>query len=678
MSNQATPRILLISQWPNLKNGEYELIEKIKQTGYKIAVVDYFGFHVDTGESLNRAMLSSDFDFAISFHYDTPKFLNIPTFLWVANPLEFMHLRGDYRTVLFHHLRAYDDYLYNGSTTLKEHIRNVVGTEWSDTGLEMFPSCSKKSLIPPKSLDKLLSATAQKVFYCGVNWERGIDRVGRAQGLLDILQDKGAAEFYGPNTLEGTSPWEGFRSYKGEIPFDGISMSRVMQDYGAVLAVSSPAHIKSQTSSSRVFEGLAAGVPVISDENSHVKKLFGDLVYYFQGHTEEARAQSILDALQRINKNPAEARDRVIQAQALLAQRYCFEPCFDKAISQIEKSTSDKHALTHGEPDTASSLDVFLFHHDPDPSSPGNGPHFLNALQVIEAAGHAARSRGIKVRITCWGEQSTVITQQQLPRGVSWEHCLPQGLTDLGWDGLRLGEKVALLAEKVSGKFATFLTQFDFPQYDCFSKPLGWFASNPAVNSPGLHVGGFFVNDLTQKAALGTLGILRNNSSVSLYRWTQNSLAEHQMGSLFFDQGALKLLAANQISRFDSILPVSIIIAATRLDMSLHRSRHFLLRTEFGHFHRHYDAYRKASERGFWAQHYDLVTNYNHELNALYDIHHESSVAREIMDQVSGHALPPLPPVDPAVHVVNQFIGRLRPIYRKLRTFKRSVTLWSH
>jgi hypothetical protein len=668
MSTRASsPRILLISQWPKVKNGEYELVERIKQTGYKIAVVDYFGFNVDTGECLNRAALTEDFDFAISLHYDTPKFLNISTFLWVANPLEFMHLRGDYRTVLLHHLRAYDDYLYNGSDTLKTHIRNVVGGEWRDTGLEMFPSCSSGAMIRPKALDQLGSETARRVFYCGVNWERGVDRAGRAHGLLDILQDKDAADFYGPNKFEGFSPWEGFKSYKAEIPFDGVSMVRVMQNYGAVLAVSSPAHMKSRTSSSRVFEGIAAGVPVISDENPHVQSLFGDLVYYFRGTTEEERAQSILDALQRINQNRAEARERVIQAQALMAQRYCFEPCFASALASIDR---DFRARAVGQAVPAKRVDVYLFHHDADPCSPGNSPHFHNAVYVIKAAGYAAQRLGVQVRITGCGEQPAILAERQLPPGVSWQQYQPQDLTGQSWDGLRLGEKVALLAQKADGDYSTFLTQFDFPQYDSFSKALDWFAADPDRRAQGLHVGGFFVNDLTQKAPLGTVGILRNNASVSLYRWTQNSLAEHQMATLFFGREALDLLAVDQIGRFDSILPVSIIAAAVGRNKPLHRSRHILTRVQCGHFHRHYEAYRKATERGFWAQHYDLVTNYNHELNALYDIHHESAAAREIADQVSGHTLPPVPPVDPAVHAVNQVIGKLRPAYRMLRKIR--------
>jgi hypothetical protein len=656
-NDPVSPRILLISQWPSVKNGEYELIEKIKKTGYKITVVDFFGFDVESGRCLNASTLHLDYDFAISFHYDTPKFLNLPIFLWVANPLEFMHLRGDYRNVLLHHLRAYDEYLYNGSDVLKRHIKNVVGSEWNDSQLEMFPACSRGELVPPKQLDQLETEAAHKVFYCGVNWERGSDRAGRAQGLLDILQQKDAADFYGPNKLEGISPWEGFSSYKGEIPFDGVSMMQVMRQYGAVLAVSSPAHIKSETSSSRVFEGIAAGVPVISDENPHVKHLFGDLVYYFSGRTEQERALSILAELNEINTNPSEARSRVLRAQKLMSERFCFEPSFERALRYRQECMVVRLATLAGR-----NLDVFLLHHDVDPRAEGSTADFLNFLHVAEAAGHAAQLHGVHVRIIiCGGVHPG---QTKLPENVSLEEVKARDLTGKDWEKLRLGEKVSLLSPKNQADFVTFLTQFDYSNYDAFSKALDWFSAAPAERANGIHVGGFYVNDQSQKAPLGTSGILRNNSSLGLYRWSQNSLAEHQLATLMFGAKSLHLLDADQIGRFDVLLPISLIAAASAQGLPLHRSRHILHRVRFGDFHRHYEAYREAAAKGFWAQHYELVTNYNHELNALYDVHHESPVAREIIDQVSGHALPPMPPVDPAIHAVNGFIGRLRPVYR--------------
>lgn len=666
MDNKSvSQRILLISQWPNVRNGEYELIEKIKQTGYTIKVVDYFGFDVKSGQCLNTATLSLDYDFAISFHYDTPKFLNLPTFLWVANPLEFMHLREDYRSVLLHHLRAYDEYLYNGSNLLKRHIKNVVGSEWADSQLEMFPACSLRELVSPKSLDQLETEAGHKVFYCGVNWERGIDRAGRAQGLLDILEERDAADFYGPNKLEGISPWAGFKSYKGEIPFDGVSMARVMRQYGAVLAVSSPAHIKSETSSSRVFEGIAAGVPVISDENPHVKHLFGDLVFYFSGKSEKERAESVLAALSEINSNPTEARNRVIRAQALMAERFCFEPCFERMLRYRQERMSVRSTTL-----AQKNLDVFLLHHDGDAEAQGSTSDFPNIQHVVEAAGHAAKLHGVHVRIvTCGG---VLPSQPKLPLDVALITIQSTDLTSRDWSRLRLGEKVALLTTKSRADFVTFLTQFDYPNYDAFSKALDWFSAAPSERANGLHISGFYVSDQTVTAPLGTTGILRNNSSSGLYRWTQNSLAEHQFSTLMFGAKSLQLLNKDQIDRFDVLLPISVIAATLAQGLTTYRSRHILYRVKFGHFHRHYEAYRKATEKGFWAQHYELTTNYNHELNALYDVHHESPIAREIIDQVSGHALPAMPPVDPAIHTINNLIARLRPLYRLYKRLRGS------
>lgn len=663
-------RILLISQWPNVKNGEYELIEKIKQTQYSITVVDYFGFDVDTGECLNTATLSQQFDFAISFHYDTPKFLNIHTFLWVANPLEFMHLRNDYRSTLFHQIRAYDEYLYNGSETLKHHIRNVVGSEWRDSGLEMFPSCSVLELKPPRGEDELASETSRKVFYCGVNWERGSDRSGRAHGLLDILQTEEAADFFGPNTLEGIRPWEGFKSYKGEIPFDGLSMARVMRRYGAVLAVSSPAHMRSATSSSRVFEGISAGVPVISDENPHVKKLFGDSVYYFRGENEPEQAASIIEILRQINENPQDARHRVHQAQTLMAERYCFEPCFTRAQAWVGASVRVFPTLA------GRRLDIFLMHHDAKPDAPEFIDDFANLAHIIEAAGQAVARHGVNVRVeVCVLQPNRLPKPSLLPHGVDLVVSSTVKLADKPWTSLRLGEKISLLAPRAAGDFVSFFTQFDFPNSDAFAKALDWFADTDKAKNGGVFVAGFFVNTLQSKAPQGTAGILRSNSSNATYRWTQQSLYEHQLASFMFGGAAFNLLAMDQVDRFDAVLPVGLLAAAETQGVSVYRSRHVLLRSRFQHFQRHRNVYLAAVDRGFWSQHYELVTNYNHELNALCDIHHGSPVAMAIIDHVSGFALSPLQQIDPAVHAVNNFIARLRPIYRVYKGVRKWLRL---
>ena len=80
MSEDA-PRLLLISQWPKVRNAEFELIEKIRKTGFDIAVVYFIGRDVATGNNLKDATLRDRYDFALSFHNDKPKCIDLPTFL---------------------------------------------------------------------------------------------------------------------------------------------------------------------------------------------------------------------------------------------------------------------------------------------------------------------------------------------------------------------------------------------------------------------------------------------------------------------------------------------------------------------------------------------------------------------------------------------------------------------
>lgn len=676
----ASPRVLLISQWPKIKNAEYELIEKIRQTGFKITVVDYLGFDVATGECINNAFLPEQYDFAISFHYDTPKFLNLHTFLWVANPLEFMHFQSNYRTALIHHLRAYDEYLYNGSEVLKGHIKRVLGSEWQDRGLSFIGSCSSNAMLEPHAADGT-KANADKIFYCGVNWERGSGKSGRAQGLLDVLQQRELADFYGPRKLLDHNPWEGFTSYRGEIPFDGSTMFRTMQDYGAVLAVSSPAHMKSKTASGRVFEGIAAGVPVISDENPHIRHQFGDLVYYFDGRTEQDRADSIQMALQQIRSNPAEADRRVREAQALISREYSFEVCLQRALEAVRNPPAPVSTRTgNGSSDSAKIVDLYLFHHDPYGAGEAEADVFPNVPNILTAISSLPADGRFRVRIhyCCPGEPFSPPATAGLPN-VSWVAVDFTQYDRAAWRKMRLGQKVSLLAGGSTGDFALFLSQFDFPQYDFLAKSLAWFGAHCPEDEPAIHMAGFFVNDFSAPAPPSPASILRNNSSVGLYRWSQDSIAEHQLGQFCFNRKALQVLDLERLSDFDVVLPVAILLEAMATGATVYRSRHLLLRVPYGYFHRYHNAHSDAEAKGFWALQYDLMSNYTHEINALYDVFHEHPPAVAIADRISGHDLSrqaPSTAIDPAVHTVNHFIGQLRPIYRALRRLWRGVTFF--
>lgn len=673
MRDRNDPRVLLISQWPHVKNGEYELIEKIRHTGYKISVVDFLGFDVDTGACVNSSDLSTEYDFAISFHYFTPKFLNIPTFLWVANPLEFMHLLPEYRDVTFHHLRAYDDYLYNGSNLLKAHIARVVGREWEDTGLVFFASCSRRILDkPPSGAEN--STTSGKIFYCGVNWERGLDNVSRAQGLLDILQELQMAEFYGPKDLMGYNPWKGFTSYRGEIPFDGISMSRTMRQYGAVLAVSSPAHIKSRTSSSRVFEGFAAGVPVISDDNAHVRHLFGDLVYYFQGETPRERAESVLAALDHIRSNPAEATARVREAQAKISDQYCFETCLNAALQAVANTPVGRAAgpaIGSSARTTGPTIDVFLLHHAPFAPADEPVPVFRNVKHVLAAAATAVARRNATVRLLYDRSDSFLEPELGVARqGLEWKALTDDQLAD--WERLRLGEKVAVLARLSNADFTVFLTPSDFPHHDYFVKPLEWLHRHGVAGSPPLYVAGFFMNDLSTKApAYPPAPLIKYiNACSTMYRWTPDSPNEHQTAQLFFSRTLRGVVDFDRLSRFDVLFPIAVLCEAMAKNVPVHRARHILLRTDTGYFCTYQKALSRAGETGYWTQHYELISHHVHELHALYDAYHENADVVALVDGINTAreiaASPPRRQKLPVRHRIRREFRRFFPILRRL------------
>jgi hypothetical protein len=675
MSSTA-PRVLVISQWPKIKNAEYELIEKMRKTGYPITVVDFLGFDVATGKCINDVHLPDKYDFAISFHYDTPKFLNLRTFLWVANPLEFMHFQSTYRVNLIQHLRAYDDYLFNGSSLLKGHIRQVLGSEWHDSGLSLIGSASRGALVPPHPLGAAaVAAEASKVFYCGVNWERGVGKSGRAQGLLDVLQERGIADFYGPRKLEGIDPWAGFTSYRGEIPFDGVSMFETMRQYGAVLAVSSPAHLKSRTASGRVFEGLVSGTPVISDRNPHVIEQFGDLVYYFSGNSEQDKADSIQAALNQILANPDEANRRVREAQKLIAEQYSFETKLDAALAAIH-TDHRKVLATSG---AGAVVDVVLIDHDlwGATSSAAGEQIFPNLTHVLRAAAELQNQSHHRVRISVRSPRWVEGAPKDLPENVDFRFLPPQ--EDMAeWNKRRMGAKLAEAVDLIDGDYSVFFNQLDFPQYDYFEKALKWSLDSSRKGKPTLFVAGFFVNDFSAVAPASAAGILRNSSSVGLYRWTADSIAEHQVGTLFYSREALSVLDMSSLTRFDVLLAMTVVLRASEGSVDLHRSRHLTLRVSEGYFHRYHAVHAQVEARGFWALQYDMPTNFTHEINALYDAFHESPAAVAIADKLSGHGQPVVPVV-PGLDRFNHFAERMRPFYAfARRVWHKSGFSWSY
>jgi hypothetical protein len=111
--------------------------------------------------------------------------------------------------------------------------------------------------------------------------------------LYSYLDQSGFIRFYGflHKNLNFIT-----NSYKGEIPFDGVSIIPVFQEHGIVLVLHSDVHFKQGIPSGRIFEAAAASAVIISDKNTFVQENFGDSVFYID---TSLSAEEIFSEIQR-------------------------------------------------------------------------------------------------------------------------------------------------------------------------------------------------------------------------------------------------------------------------------------------------------------------------------------------------------------------------------------------
>ncbi len=266
----------VVKLWPGIKVAEDEVIARLKVAATKLGLTCYEvtpdGRLLD---SPNVRMTQKDLDFVIHLHFETPKAYDIFSFVALWNPLQFYHdyLEGAYRR-LTDNILSHDDFLSCGSGSADDHVRRLQAHDPTrdDVQFTMFHSLAEPIVAP--------TLGDQKVFYAGINWERLGKKASRHQELLDLLDKTGELRIYGPEKLMGVKVWDGYKSYQGQIPFDGTSMVREIARAGISLVLSSAAHKDSELMSSRLFESIAAGAVIICDDNPFAQRHFGDTLLY--------------------------------------------------------------------------------------------------------------------------------------------------------------------------------------------------------------------------------------------------------------------------------------------------------------------------------------------------------------------------------------------------------------
>jgi hypothetical protein len=326
----------VVLTWPETKNAEYEVIQRIVSAGRNIGsdvyVIDNDGYPLwwSREEPLrSKARITQDdCDFVISLHFESPRLYDIFSYVALWNPPEFYHMFGYPKTS--ERLVSHNDVLSCHSDMADDHALNLFqgfGRYLPKPLPTLFHSLSQPYLEPQVSEDS-------RLFYIGINWERITGEKGRHHDLLERLDDEDLIHIYGPEEFLGVQPWRGFKNYKGEIPFDGRSVLPAISAAGICLAFSAAAHQRSGIMSNRLFEGLAAGAVIIANPHSFIDKYFADCVYVIDDQVDSAElCNRVRDKVLEIRRNPAEALERARVGQERLREKFSLEFCLEGLIA---------------------------------------------------------------------------------------------------------------------------------------------------------------------------------------------------------------------------------------------------------------------------------------------------------------------------------------------------------
>lgn len=318
----------IIHTWPDLKNAEYEVLQRIlsaaENIGADAVVIDDNGkvlwsgpeSSVGPGEALDVDLI----EFVLSLHFLSPRVIDKYSYYALWQPIEFYNDFGYQDSV--DKFSTHLDLLSCGSDIADAHALNL----YSALGREPpLPLPQMYHTLPEPFLTPRISETS-RLFYIGINWERLGRPKGRFHDVLTALDGKDLLDIYGPEKVHGVAPWAGFESYRGELPFDGLSVKDAINRAGICLALSSIPHKNAGIMSNRLFEGIAGGAAVIATPNPLIDKFFSDVVYLVDdSRGEEILGQQVLQAMNRIRDRPDEARERVLLGQKILREKCSLE-----------------------------------------------------------------------------------------------------------------------------------------------------------------------------------------------------------------------------------------------------------------------------------------------------------------------------------------------------------------
>ncbi len=376
LSSSSKNCFALLCDWPHAKAAENETIKRIssaaKSLNKNVLVINRKGEVIDLEKGIHasdRVITNDDVDFVINLHFSSPRVYDGFSYLLLWNPLKFPH---DW---------SYERY---AASMASNHDSISCGSSFADECFYRYSFCQGyQHLFPQIRLNHTNSGPyfdfcddRSGVFYCGIGWDKSkTNPQQRFHDVFTILDKKSVLKIYGPKKLGKSEPWKGFASYQGEIAFDGTSLFKTISQSLLGLAISHPAHLETEIATSRIFEIIAGGALPLCDDNSFIKKNFGDRVLYIDGKTPEEKAASILRHHEWALNNKPAVKNMVEDLQNLMKEKFdlsvqlrgLYEQHFArrKEIEEIYFARSEKihvnmiYLLNHREDDLSALIKSF-------------------------------------------------------------------------------------------------------------------------------------------------------------------------------------------------------------------------------------------------------------------------------------------------------------------------------
>lgn len=323
-------KVALREYWPGVVSGEKESLERLS-TALKIIGIE----PVKVPVSLDDEEVISKLNplFVLDLHFDAPRIQSAFSVGALWNPLDYYELWGGTAP---------------WSNQLQHDLLVAANPEIANGWLNLYKPQSKFEIlqlnhsVPSSAVRESGESIQGKVFYAGIGWDRGASGGHRHEEIFRALDELNLLKLFGPEKLgDGTKPWKGFKSYSGQLPFDGDSVMKTINDMGFGLCFSSSSHTASQIASNRVFETIAAGSIPIVDQELDFPFSIADAIRVSSLDSPQEIAIKVQGQVARLAGDPEEFRRRVGVLQKNLMGGFTL----DQQLAKISQEVQNRKAI---------------------------------------------------------------------------------------------------------------------------------------------------------------------------------------------------------------------------------------------------------------------------------------------------------------------------------------------